>query len=126
MALYDYGFDAFRRLDVQLPSELSMDVVGGSSDKLPLVPENPSLSVTSLAGNEDDISFTLLSAPFEYAPVHKGDKAGELRVSFMGREVKKIPLYAAEDIAVKTVKPKQHKKGIFAKAKEMLGSIFSR
>lgn len=126
MALYDYGFDTVRKLDVSLPVGLYVDVVGGSSDKLPLIPEKASLSVTSLAGNEDDISFTLLSAPFEYAPVHKGDKAGELRVSFMGREVKKIPLYAAEDIAVKTVKPKHHKKGIFVKFKEMLGSIFSR
>lgn len=126
MALYDYGFDTVRKFDVQLPLEMSVDVAGGDSDSLPLIPEDPTLSVTSLAGNEDDITFTILSAPFEYAPVHKGDKAAELRVNFMGREVKTIPLYAAEDIAVKTAKPKQHKKGIFAKIKEKLGRVFSR
>lgn len=126
IALYDYGFDTVRKFDVQLPLEMSVDVAGGDSDSLPLIPEDPTLSVTSLAGNEDDITFTILSAPFEYAPVHKGDKAAELRVNFMGREVKTIPLYAAEDIAVKNAKTKQHKKGIFAKFKEMLGSLFSR
>lgn len=126
MALYDYGFDTVRKFDVQLPLEMSVDVAGGDSDSLPLIPEDPTLSVTSLAGNEDDITFTILSAPFEYAPVHKGDKAAELRVNFMGREVKTIPLYAAEDIAVKTAKPKQHKKGIFAKIKEKLGRVLSR
>ena len=126
MALYNYGFETVRDLQVSLPEGLAMDVVGGGSEKLRLLPENGSLSVTSLTGNEDDITYTLLSSPFEYAPVHKGDKAAELKVSFMGREVEKVPLYAAEDIAVKTEKPKQHKKGIFVKLKEMLGSFFSR
>jgi D-alanyl-D-alanine carboxypeptidase/D-alanyl-D-alanine carboxypeptidase (penicillin-binding protein 5/6) len=126
MALYDYGFETARKFDVQLPLEMSVDVVGGDSEKLKLLPEKVTLPVTSLAGNENDITYELLSAPFEYAPVHKGDKTAELRVSFMGREVETVPLYAAEDIAVKVVKTEQHKKGIFAKIKEMLGSLFSR
>ena len=126
MSLYNYGFETVRSMNVQLPDELSVDVVGGDSEKLKLLPEKETLPVTTLAGNEDDITYTLLSAPFEYAPVCKGDKMAELRVSFMGREVDTVPLYAAEDIAVKAEKPKKHKKGLFAKVKEMIGSVFSR
>ncbi len=126
MSLYNYGFETVRSMNVQLPDELSVDVVGGDSEKLKLIPEKETLPVTTLAGNEDDITYTLLSAPFEYAPVCKGDKMAELRVSFMGREVDTVPLYAAENIAVKAEKQKKHKKGLFAKVKEMLGSVFSR
>ncbi len=126
IAMYDYGFDTVRRLDVQLPAELSVDIVGSSSDKLPLIAEKPVFPVTSLTGSEDDITYTLLSPPFVYAPVHKGDIAAELRVSFMGREVGTIPLYAAEDMEASAEMPKKPKKGTFAKLKEKLGSMFSR
>ena len=74
--------------------------------------------------NEDDVKFTLLSAPFVYAPVKYGEEAARLRISFMGREVDTVPLYAAENIAAAAKSPE--KKGISTKIKELLGSIFSR
>ena len=77
-----------------------------------------------MAGNEEDIQFTPLTAPFVYAPINYGDEAAMLRISFMGREVGTVPLYAAESITAAAERPE--KKGIFTKFKEMLGSFFSR
>lgn len=124
IAMYDYGFDTVSLLDVALPVDMAVDTVGGKSDKLRLVPKESSVKVCTVAGNEDDIEFTLLSAPFVYAPVKYGDEAAMLRISFMGREINTVPLYAAESIpkAVKTTE----KKGILTKIKDLFGSIFSR
>lgn len=124
IAMYDYGFDTVSLLDVALPVDMAVDTVGGDSDKLRLVPKESSVKVCTVAENEDDIKFTLLSAPFVYAPVKYGDEAAMLRISFMGREIKTVPLYAAENIpkAVKTTE----KNSILTKIKDLFGSIFSR
>jgi len=125
ISMYDYGFDTVRELDAVLPVDMSVDIVGGTSDKLRLVPKDCSLKICTVAGNEDDIQFTLLSAPFVYAPVKYGDEAARLRISFMGREVDTVPLYAAESVSA-DIKKSSEKKGIFTKFKEILGSFFSR
>ena len=124
MAIYDYGFDTVRELDVTLPTDITVDTVGGNTEKLHLVTKDSSVRICTVAGNENDIQFTLLSAPFIYAPVKYGEEAAKLRISFMGREVDTIPLYAAESVSAEKVPPK--KKGLFTKIKEKLGSYFSR
>ena len=124
MAIYDYGFDTVRELDVTLPTDITVDTVGGNTEKLHLVTKDSSFRICTVAGNENDIQFTLLSAPFIYAPVKYGEEAAKLRISFMGREVDTIPLYAAESVSAEKVPPK--KKGLFTKIKEKLGSYFSR
>lgn len=123
MSLFEYGFDAVRELDVTLPSDITVDTVGGVADKLHLVTKDSSVRICTVAGNENDIQFTLLSAPFIYAPVKYGEEAARLRVSFMGREVETIPLYAAESVSAEKTMPKE--KGLFTKIKEKLGSFFS-
>ena len=123
MSLFEYGFDAVRELDVTLPSDITVDIVGGVADKLHLVTKDSSVRICTVAGNENDIQFTLLSAPFIYAPVKYGEEAARLRVSFMGREVETIPLYAAESVSAEKTMPKE--KGLFTKIKEKLGSFFS-
>lgn len=125
IAMYDYGFDTVRELDAVLPVDMTVDMVGGTSDKLRLVPKDSSVKICTVAGNEDDIKFTLLSAPFVYAPIKYGDEAARLRISFMGREVDTVPLYAAESVSA-AIKKSSEKKGIFTKFKEILGSFFSR
>ena len=125
IAMYEYGFDAVRELDASLPVDMSVDIVGGTSEKLRLVPRDSSVKVCTIAGNEEDIQFTLLSAPFVYAPVKCGDEAARLRISYMGREVDTVPLYAAESVSA-DFKKSSEKKGIFTKFKEILGSFFSR
>ncbi len=123
MSLFEYGFDAVRELDVTLPSDITVDIVGGVADKLHLVTKDSSVRICTVAGNENDIQFTLLSAPFIYAPVKYGEEAARLRVSFMGREVETIPLYAAESVSAEKTMPKE--KSLFTKIKEKLGSFFS-
>lgn len=125
IAMYEYGFDAVRELDASLPVDMSVDIVGGTSEKLRLVPRDSSVKVCTIAGNEEDIQFTLLSAPFVYAPVKCGDEAARLRISYMGREVDTVPLYAAESVSA-DFKKSSEKKGIFTKFKEILGGFFSR
>ena len=125
MAMYDYGFDAVRQLEVRLPSDISAEVAGGTVDTVRLVPENACFPVTTVAGNTNDISFTVLRRPFIYAPVKKGTEAAELRISFLGREIGTVPLYAAEDIPAAEAE-KSSRKNIFALIKEKLGRLFSR
>lgn len=124
MAIYDYGFDTVREFDVTLPTDITVDTVGGNTEKLHLVTKDSSVRICTVAGNENDFQFTLLSAPFIYAPVKYGEEAAKLRISFMGREVDTIPLYAAESVSAEKVPPK--KKSLFTKIKEKLGSYFSR
>jgi D-alanyl-D-alanine carboxypeptidase/D-alanyl-D-alanine carboxypeptidase (penicillin-binding protein 5/6) len=124
IAMYDYGFDTVRVLDVPLPADMSVDIVGGESERLHLMPKESSVRVCTLAGNEKDIHFTLLSAPFVYAPISYGEEAARLRISFMGREVETARLYAAESIHEAEKIPE--KKGILTKTKEFFGRIFSR
>lgn len=123
MAMYDYGFGCAETLELQLPADISADTVGGASEKLRLVPENSSLSVTVCGSCAEDFEYTVLRPPFFYAPVKAGDKAGELRISFRGREVRTVPLYAAESIDA--FRPEQ-KKTISDRIKNIFGRLFSR
>ena len=124
IALYDYSFQTARTLEVRLPEDISADIVGGSSEKLHLTPEKTAVSVTTAAGDLSDFGFTVIGQPFLYAPVIAGDDAGKLRISYMGREVETVPLYAAEDISVENNKS-AGRKGLLAKIKENLGRFFS-
>ena len=123
MALYDYGFQTARTLEVPLPADISADIVGGSSEKLHLSAKESTISVTTAAGDISDFEFTVIGQPFLYAPINAGEEAGKLRVSFMGREVETVPLYADEDIAFE--KKCADRKSLFAKIKENLGRFFS-
>lgn len=124
LALYDYGFQTARTLEVPLPADISADIVGGSSEKLHLSAKESTISVTTAAGDISDFEFTVIGQPFLYAPVNAGDEAGKLRISFMGREVETVPLYADEDIAFENNKSAD-RKGLFAKIKEKIGRFFS-
>lgn len=104
IAMYDYGFSTARSLDVELPRDLSLEIVGGAANKLQLTAKDRFFKVCTMAGNEEDFDFTVLAAPFVYAPVEKGEEAAMLRISYMGREVDTIPLYAAEEVQVKAKK----------------------
>ncbi len=126
ISLYDYGFDIVRELEFDLPTDITADIAGGADDRLRLVPGKGSCSVTTLAGSAGDITYTVLRPPFLYAPVRSGEKVGELRISFLGREVDTVPLYAADDAEKAAPEAAKVKKGIFRRLKEFLGMIFSR
>ena len=123
MALYDSSFENVRLAEICLPQDISADIVGGNAERLRIVPEKDTVSVTTLAGSEEDFTFTVMSSPFLYAPVNEGDKVGSLSVSFLGREVERVDLFAAENVSAKAVKPRS--KSLFEKIKDKIGSFFS-
>jgi D-alanyl-D-alanine carboxypeptidase/D-alanyl-D-alanine carboxypeptidase (penicillin-binding protein 5/6) len=82
--------------------------------------------VTTAVGALSDFDFTVIGQPFLYAPIKSGEEAGKLRISYLGREVETVPLYAAEDIAYKNIKSESSEKGLLARIKETLGRSFSR
>ncbi|MBP5579640.1 MAG: D-alanyl-D-alanine carboxypeptidase [Ruminococcus sp.] len=125
MALYDYGFQTACTMEVPLPADIYADVVGGSSERLHLVPEQGTISVTTAAGDLADFEFTVIGQPFLYAPIIAGEEAAKLRISFMGREVDTVALYADGDIAFENNKSKDRKKSLFSRIKETLGRVFS-
>ena len=62
-----------------------------------LYPMEKSISVTSTSANSDNMdkfNFTVVSAPFVYAPIKCGETVAELRVEYEGREVCSVPLCA--------------------------------
>ncbi len=97
MAMYDYGFETAENVDIPVPDGYSVRLAGGESDTLSVSPESSSVTVTSMSEDTDNFSFGIVAPPFVYAPVKKGDAVAELRLTFKGREVKTIPLYADED-----------------------------
>lgn len=100
-ALYDHGFAVTELRKPELPELEELDTVGGVKDGLKLkYGEIPELTT---AGEMPEPEYTLLSAPFVYAPVKEGDEAAQLRISLDGREAVTIPVYAAEDIAAAPV-----------------------
>ena len=123
MALYDSSFENVRLAEICLPQDISADIVGGNAERLRIVPEKDTVSVTTLAGSEEDFTFTVMSSPFLYAPVNEGDKVGSLSVSFLGREVERVDLCAAENVSAKAVKPRS--KSLFEKIMDKIGSFFS-
>ena len=125
-AIYDYGFETVRQLELTLPDNITADIAGAASDKLKLVPDKDTYTVTTMAGNEGDFTYTVLRPPFLYAPVMEGEKVAELRISFLGREVDTINLYAAETAEAVTDNAENSRKWIFTGLKEFLGRLFSR
>ena len=69
---------------------------------------------TVTAVSENELSYTVISPPFIYAPVKKGDKLAELSIVCRGREIRRVPLYSAEDAAHKEAPVKKNKKSLFS------------
>lgn len=123
MALYDSCFENVRLAEIGLPRDMTADIVGGNADKLWIVPEKDSLSVTALSANEEDFTFTVLSRPFLYAPVREGEKVGSLSVRYLGREVERVDLLAGE--TVDASHGDKGSKSLFQKIMDKIGSFFS-
>lgn len=97
MKLYDYAFGAVNTVSVEVPDDMSIEVVGAETEKVGLTACEDDLNVTSFSAAGDDFSFKLISSPFVYAPIKKGGKLAQLAILLNDREVKRVPLYASED-----------------------------
>lgn len=123
--LYDYGFSCVRKTEIPLPDEFELDLAGADSDKLTVALKELPVTVTSSGIDTEKISFRVIASPFVYAPVNCGDEAAQLEISFGGREIRRIPLYAKEDAGVKKHKSSPKKKNWFEKIISKVGGIFS-
>lgn len=123
--LYDYGFSCVRKTEIPLPDEFELDLAGADSDKLTVALKELPVTVTSAGIDTEKISFRVIAPPFVYAPINCGDEAAQLEISFGGREIRRIPLYAKEDAGVKKHKSSPKKKNWFEKIISKVGGIFS-
>lgn len=92
--LYDYGFSRVTRQEVALPQGMTLPVVGGESAEIPLRAD----TIPIVGADSTEIDFQLLAPPFVYAPVAQGEEVAQLCLSYHGRVVDMIPLYAAESV----------------------------
>ena len=124
ISMYDYGFEAVGNTEVAVPDGFDVRLAGSDKERLPLTVENQFISVTTLSENTDDFSFELVSPPFVYAPVEKGEPVAELKMLFRNKEIRRIPLYAAENAYVGSPEPAEEK-NIIKKFLSELKEFFS-
>ncbi len=118
MALYDYGFGAVDTFEPELPADMAVPVAGGASGSVKLTLGGEPLVLTTAGASQEDMDYTVISAPYVYAPVSAGDALAELSISFRGREIRRIPLYSAED--VEYMQRPARKKSLFERIKSIL------
>ncbi len=106
MALYDFGFETAKTMDVTIPDSYTARLAGSDKTSLKLKAEADPLPVTTLSEDGSEFSFEVIAPPFVYAPVAEGDEVAELRLNYKGREVERIPLFAAENAEYSTVPEK--------------------
>lgn len=96
MDLYDRCFGMTKSISPELPAEFTADVAGAKEEFLS-VGYDP-VKLTVYESDADDFEYKLAIPPFVYAPVKIGDEVGELLICRNGKELRRIPLYAAEDV----------------------------
>ena len=97
MKLYDDCFKKVKTEKLCIPCEMYVRLAGSYKDVLPVTAGEDIADFTVFQRDTADFTYTVASPPFVYAPVKAGDMAAELIVSDNGRELERIPLYAAED-----------------------------
>lgn len=95
IALYDYGFSHYEKKAMQF-DDRTVDVVGGCADSVTLTADDVS---AVLPKEHEDIQTQVILPSFLYAPVTKGDRAGEVSYILDGEVIAKAPLTVAESIA---------------------------
>lgn len=124
MALYDSCFPLVSSISPDIPEDIYVDLAGSSEDSLRLEPaeDTEALTVYGISGN--DLEYSVAAPPFVYAPVTQGEETAELIVSCNGREIRRIPLYAAENAEYVMKAPEEKQKdgffsGIIKKIKKL-------
>lgn len=109
MAMYDYGFEMAKTRDIPIPDGYTAGLAGSDKDELKLAADAEKVTVTTLSEDGSEFGFELIAPPFVYAPVKKGEQAAELRLTYKGREVERIPLMADEDAEYAEIPEKSRK-----------------
>lgn len=110
IAMYEYGFSTARNVEIPIPQQYELDLVGAEEDRIILTADEKPVTVTVYEYDKEDFSFEVLSSPFVYAPVKAGEQLAQLRILCDGREVKCVPLMAAADCTIKAVHDENNQK----------------
>ena len=112
MKLYDNCFKKVKTQELCIPCEMYVNLAGSQKDVLPVTVGEELADFTVYNADTADFTYTVAAPPFVYAPVKAGDLAAELIISDNNRELKRIPLYAAEDAEYKNSESKPEKSGL--------------
>ncbi len=97
IALYESAFEKASLTDIEIPENITLPVAGGTDERIKVSSGGEKLSVTSFEEGREDYEFRIISPPFVYAPVEKGDRLAEVSILRENREIGRMPLYACED-----------------------------
>ncbi|NMA79489.1 MAG: D-alanyl-D-alanine carboxypeptidase [Clostridiales bacterium] len=96
--LLDYGFSKVERRKIEVDySELSVDVVGGYSKTVGVLPHREPFA-PKIGGKASQFDIEIKREQFVYAPVKAGDIVGEIVFKLNGEEVDSISIVASSDI----------------------------
>jgi len=97
IALYEQAFSEYKRLAVCAAGEkcASVPVISGCSEAAGVCALQ-SFGITAAEGEKIEVECSL--PDFVYAPVKKGEQAGEYRVKLNGETVYTVPLVFAQDV----------------------------
>lgn len=121
-ALYDYGFGKTAKLRADIPDILRCEVAGGERESVELALDGDAPEISAIDGQLPELRYTVISAPFAYAPVSIGDECAQLSICCGERELMRLPLYAREDCARKTA-PRKKNKSIIRKIIDSIGKL---
>ena len=97
MALYQRYFPMVEQQTLRPEGDIWMPVVGGTAEKIALLPvEEPSL--VTIQGREETVEQKIFAPNFCYAPVREGDIVGKIVYYREGQPVGESPLAAAESV----------------------------
>ncbi|MBP3379924.1 MAG: D-alanyl-D-alanine carboxypeptidase [Ruminococcus sp.] len=125
MALYDSCFPLVSSISPDIPEDISVELAGAVEESLRLESAEDAETLTVYGISGDDLEYTVAAPPFVYAPVAQGEEVAELIISCKSREIRRIPLYAAESAEYAEKNPEEKPKkvffsGIISKIKNLL------
>lgn len=112
IALYDYGFENYKAVELGADDAYTVDVVGGLSDTITVTAES---TTVVLPKESQDIEKIVCLPAFLYAPVEAGESVGKLSFYADGELVAETPLQTTD-----SVNYNQQKRSLFAYIKDLL------
>lgn len=96
-ALLDYGFSICSAVELPMPEEVTIPVVGGTTSQLKLR-ASQSVSIAVTAEELDQIEIKYFVPRFCYAPVEQGEVIGYAQYRLHGETLRSVPLEATQSV----------------------------
>ena len=119
--LYENCFEKVKTAELNIPCEMYVNLAGSDKEKLAVTVGEDIDDFTVYNCDTSGFMYTVAASPFVYAPVKAGDMVAELIISDDERELKRLPLYAAEDAEYKLPESDEKSGNIITKAKDIIG-----